>query len=90
MFEVAVVGAEGCKWTETSHAAAKWQFWEADDGWGRGRRGDGIRRSEKGREDRKGRGPRREKREARHRVLRAGCVAGINDKNGQEERPVRG
>lgn len=24
------------------------------------------------------------------RVLRAGCVAGINDKNGQEERPVRG
>lgn len=50
-----------------------------------------IRGREKGCEDRKRDGfTKRERRESRHRVLRAGCVAGINDKNGQEERPVRG
>lgn len=26
LFEVAIVETEGCKWTETSHAAVKWQF----------------------------------------------------------------
>lgn len=51
LFEVAVVETEGCKWTETSHAAAKWQFWGRE---GR-KRGGGIRGSEKGYEDGKGR-----------------------------------
>ena len=57
-----VVETKGCKWTETSHAAAKWQFRE---GGGRStweREGGGeIRGSEKGCEDRKGK--RRKKRE---------------------------
>lgn len=63
LFEVAVVEMEGCKWTETSHAAAKWQFrgrgrstWEKEEG-----RGGEIRGSEKGCEGRKGK--RRKKRE---------------------------
>lgn len=46
---------EGCKWTEASHAAAKWQFLGE-----RGRGGE-IRGSEKGCEDREGK--RRKKRE---------------------------
>ena len=53
----------------------------------RGGKGGGIRGKREREESGAGGGV---ERRVWDRVLRAGCVAGINDKNGQEERPVRG